>query len=45
MVEGKMRDGTSLPLGSSHVVAANDTSAQQAAELRAAELLRLIKKP
>ena len=45
MVEGRMRDGTSLPLGSSHVVAANDTSAQHAAELRAAELLRLIKRP
>jgi hypothetical protein len=45
MIEGKLQDGTSLPLGSSTVVAVNDTATQHFAEFRSAELLRLIKRP
>lgn len=45
MIEGRLIDGTSLPLGSSTVVAANDTRTRRFAVDRAAELLRLIKRP
>jgi hypothetical protein len=45
MIEGRMINGTSLPLGSSTVVAANDAKTRRFAEDRAAELLRLIKRP
>ncbi len=45
MIQAELKDGTSLPLGSSSLVSVNDTSAQRFAEMRAVQLRRLMQRP